>query len=634
MEPVYRAFTFLMEACYGLVRNYGAAILVFTFFSRILLLPLSVWVHKNSIKMVRIQPDVNFIHASFFGDKDRISEELSALYKHERYRPLLTVLPTVVQLILLLGVIEAVRRGMSDPLRDMRFLGIDLRIVPVQTKGAYLLSPVLAGVSAWIMCWTQNRSNVLQHEQAAWNQWSLMILSVGISLYLGFFVTLGVVLYWITSNLLSVAQMYALNAVIDPRKYVDYARLEESKKRIAEIRAFGAKDCQTDRTLDRREKSDFKRFFKVVNKHVVFYSEKSGFYKYFKGIIEYLLKNTKLSIHYVTSDPDDAVFLLAKREPRIRPYYLGGKRLITLMMKLEADMVIMTMPDIENYHIKRSYIRPDVEYLYIPHGMGSNNLTLRYGAIDHYDTVFCAGPHQKEEAEKQEAFYGLPKKKLIECGYPLIDDMRAAYRERKKEQDNTRSVLIAPSWQENNIIDSCLDELLDALAGLDFNVTVRPHPQEVKQKPERMRALKEIYEPKGIEFQTDFSENSTVFDADLLITDWSDIACEYAFTTNKPVLFVDTPMKVMNPRYKDIDTIPINIWIRNEIGCVIGRNELACAGETVRRLLMEAPSYAQKIEELAHRCVYHLGAGAEEGGQYIVQSLMEKINKRKDRNRK
>lgn len=57
-----------------------------------------------------------------------------------------------------------------------------------------------------------------------------------------------------------------------------------------------------------------------------------------------------------------------------------------------------------------------------------------------------------------------------------------------------------------------------------------------------MDRLKERYANNpDIEIQTDFSSNSTVFEADLLVTDWSGIAYEYAFATNKPVLFVDTP---------------------------------------------------------------------------------------------
>ena len=45
------------------------------------------------------------------------------------------------------------------------------------------------------------------------------------------------------------------------------------------------------------------------------------------------------------------------------------------MMKLEADIVPMTMPDIETFHIKRSYIKKDIEYIYLFHGFAST-----YGA--------------------------------------------------------------------------------------------------------------------------------------------------------------------------------------------------------------------------------------------------------------
>ena len=111
---------------------------------------------------------------------------------------------------------------------------------------------------------------------------------------------------------------------------------------------------------------------------------------------------------YITSDPEDQIFALAEKENKIRAYYIGEKKLITLMMKMDADVVVMTMPDIENFHIKRSYVRKDIEYIYIPHGMDSLNMTMRTGSMDHYDTVYCVGKHHTEEIRKTEEAYGLP----------------------------------------------------------------------------------------------------------------------------------------------------------------------------------------------------------------------------------
>lgn len=631
MSVIVGALEWVMNGCYALCRNYGWAIVLFTLISKIVLLPVSVWVQKNSIKMVKMQPEINFMKAKFFGDKDAVAEEQAKIFKREKYSPMASVIPLVIQIALLMGVIEVIKAGMGNPEIDMNFYGINLSLVPSEQGISLIWSPLVAGISAWLLCIAQNASNVLQSEQSKGNKYGTMLLSVGLSLYLGWFVSIGVALYWVASNLMAILQLYLLNWAINPKKYVDYEQLEKSKQELNALGSIGGKKKKLFGDEEsKREKADYKRFFSVVNKHLVFYSEGSGFYKYYQGIIEYLLKNTNLVIHYITSDPRDAVFEMAKTEANIRPYYIGEKRLITLMMKMDADVVVMTMPDLENYHIKRSYLRKDIEYIYIPHGMDSLNLTMRTGSMDHFDTVFCTGKHQKEEIEKTELAYGLPKKKLIEWGYTLLDKMREEYVNTPGQKREKQTVLIAPSWQKDNIVDSCLDELLENLSGKGYYVIVRPHPQHVKHQPERMGQLKERFaQNSDILIQTDFSSNSTVFEADMMITDWSGIAYEYAYTTYKPVLFVDTPMKVMNPEYLRIDVEPINIWMREQIGAVLGVNEMNRVADTVSYLLSHAEDYQEKIKVFVEEYVYNLGRSAEVGAKYIIAEIQEKIRERK-----
>jgi len=466
-----------------------------------------------------------------------------------------------------------------------------------------------------------------------------MILSVGLSLYLGWFVPAGVALYWIASNIFAIVQLYLLNWAINPKKYVDYEDLEESKKELAALEGIGGnsgkKKLFEKNPYAKREKADYKRFFSVVNKHLVFYSENNGFYKYYAGMIEYILKNTNIVIHYITSDPDDSIFKKAEENSRIKAYYIGEKKLITLMMKLDADVVVMTMPDLENYHIKRSYIRKDIEYIYIPHGMDSLNMTMRTGSMDHFDTVFCTGKHQKEEIEKTEKVYELPKKNLVEWGYCLLDSMRDDYNKMEKKVSDVKSILIAPSWQKDNIVDSCLDELLDNLKGHGYKITVRPHPQHVRHMPERMQQLKDRFaNDDDIEIQTDFSSNSTVFEADMMITDWSGICYEYAYTTCKPVLFIDTPMKVMNPEYEKIGVEPINIWMRDSIGASLKPDEMDRIPEVVDQILKHTEDYKQKIDEFVHEYVYNLGNSAQVGADYIINAVVRKINDKKNKESK
>ena len=699
MRILSEALGYVMYFCYYLVHNYGLAIILFTLISKIVLLPVSVWVQKNSIKMVKMQPEINRIKAKHFGDADRIADEQSKIFKREKYNPLASLIPLAVQIILLMGLVEVIYHPLDYLLHlpqdvitafnglavslaganpesssiqlavvemiksgnyaeqfaalqsglagvdiasvlqqvqgiSLNFCGMNLSWVPSEVGGIDIIVPIAAGISAWLLCVAQNAANVIQAEQSKLNKYGMMAFSVGLSLYLGWFVPAGVALYWIASNLFAILQQYLLNWAINPKDYVDYEELEASKQELEELQSIGGKKKLFEKNpYAKREKKDFKRFFSVVNKHLVFYSESSGFYKYYQGIIEWLLAHTNLTIHYITSDPEDQIFALAEKEDKIRAYYIGEKRLITLMMKMDADVVVMTMPDIENFHIKRSYIRKDIEYIYVPHGMDSLNLTMRTGSMDHYDTVFCVGKHQREEIEKTEAAYGLPKKKLINWGYSLLDSMRADYQNlAKTESTDRKKILIAPSWQEGNIVDSCLEQILDELKGQGYMITVRPHPQHVRHRAELMEQLKTKYaQNPDIEIQTDFSSNSTVFEADLMITDWSGIAYEYAYTTQKPVLFINTPMKVMNPEYQKIDTVPLNILLREEIGCSVNLEDLSTLKEKVQDLLSQKEQYYDKIGNFVQEYVYNLGTSAEVGANYMISAIQKKIDEKKNK---
>ncbi len=628
MTALYTFFNTILAACYTICKNYGFAIVLFTLFSKILLLPVSVWVQKNSIKMVRIMPEINRIKAKYFGDKDTIAEEEQKIYKREGYNAFISIIPTFIQIIILIGLITTIRTNINEGTYDTRFFGIDLSLVPAVQKGSLLLAPILAALSAFILCLVQNRSNVLQTEQGKGMKYGTMAFSVGLSLYLGLFVPVGVVVYWVASNVFSIIQQYLLNSAINPRNYINYAELEASRK---ELESLGNIEGITKRTTEeiKREKADYKKFFSVSNKHLVFYSEGSGFYKYFKGVIEYILTNTNVTIHYITSDANDIIFRLAEDNPQIKPYYIGEKKLITLMMKMDADIVVMTMPDLENYHIKRSYIRKDIQYIFIPHSMCSLNLTMRKASIDHFDTIFCTGKHQTEETIKTEKVYHLPAKKLIEWGYCLLDEMRDNYWKAGRTESEKKTILIAPSWQKDNIVDSCLDQILEALRNSGYRIIVRPHPQHVKHQPERMEMLKTKFaDDASIEIQTDFSSNDTVFNADMMITDWSGIAYEYSFTTYKPVLFIDTPVKIMNPEYQMIDTVPFNIWMRYVLGKVIKPEEVSHIRAVIDEMIRSKEQYRDTIKQYAYEYVYNLDHSSEVGAKYIISELQRIIKER------
>ena len=518
---------------------------------------------------------------------------------------------------------------------NMNFLGFDMSWIAQTEGGLSLLIPLIAGLSALIMCIGQNLMNVLQQEQSKANQWGMVALSVGLSLYLGYFVPGGVALYWTFSNLFAIVLQWLLNIFINPKKYVDYEELEKARAELNELSNLDKKVKRSKEQI-KKEKEDYKRFFKVVNKHLVFYSESNGFYKYFKGIIEYLLEHTNITIHYITSDYNDNIFKLAEKNNQLKAYYIEEKKLITLMMKMDADVVIMTMPDLDSYHIKRSYVRKDIKYIFIPHGIDSINLTQRYKSINAYDIFFACGKYQRIEAEKTYELFNI-NRTIFNWGYSLLDEMIMEYEKKSKNTNKkTKSILIAPSWQKDNICDLCLDNLFDKLKNeKNYEIIVRPHPQEVRHMKEKFEALKEKYKKnKNIIIQTDFSKNDTIFNADILITDWSSIGYEYAYTTKKPVIFIDTPMKIMNPNYKDIDVEPINVWSRNIIGKSIKVEEIDKINDVIQYLLKNSNKYEKDITKLLNDSIYNLGSSNEKGAEFVIECIQKQIKERKEKNEK
>lgn len=675
-------FGYVMKWCWELLGNYGLAIILFTLCTKIILLPVSVWVHKNSIKMVTIQPDINFIKAKYYGDRDRIAEEETKLYKKIGYSPFASVVPLLLQLLLLSAVVYIVKQPLTSILHisgetvealarsfgleesdqlgvirmiqsgaetdtslsavvsqiksfDLSFAGFSLGVEPYKTWGIYTLVPVIAGASSLLLCWVQNAINVLQAEQSKLNKYGMTVLSVGISLSLGFFVYSGVALYWVASNLFAIVQQLVLNAVINPKKYVDYSKLEESRAALADIERLGdgKKDVKAKENA-KRERADYKRFFKIVNKHFVIYSERSGFYKYYEALISELKKRAKnMTIHYVTSDPDDAIFRLADTDPTIKPYYIGQKKLITLMMRMDADIVAMTTPDLDNYYIKRSLVRKDVEYIYVPHDMMSVHMGFRKAALDHFDTIFCTGEHVAREVRKTEEVYSLPEKTLVKFGYPLEEKLEKAYEDMDKTPHAKREILIGPSWQEDNLLDSCVDTLIEQLMCEENHITVRPHPEYVKRYPEKIKLLTEKYAgvpDEKLTFELDFTTNKSTYSSDLLITDWSAIAYEFCFSTKKPVLFVNTKMKMENPEWEKLGLTPAEIYLRDKVGVALEKSELDRTKTVADELMSSGEKYKEKITALLHEHLYSYGTNGAEGAKYILRRLAEIQKNRKD----
>lgn len=626
MQYIVQFFSWIMDLCYQVVPNHWADIVIFTLITKILQYPLSLWCHVNSLKMVAIMPQSIRIKIDHYGDSDKIGEETAELFKREHYHPLLSLIPLAIQIVILMGFVKVIY-GIAAAEKESL-----IGRIPVQDGGVAWVMPIIAGAAAWFLGWCQNRISPLQHEQTRAQQMTTNGISIAISLFLGCFVGMGVGLYWAASNLFSVLVQLCCNITIIPKKHIDYSSLRSAQEELRKLESsFTHKATKEER---RREKADYRRFFNVANKHLVFYAEGGGYYKYFQSLIEWLLEHSNVVIHYVTNDPNDMMFERAKKNSHIRPYYIGQMKIIPLMMKMDADMVVMTSPDLGKYQIKRSYVRKDIEYIYLCHGPTSTHMCTRTGAYDNFDTIFVSGPFQIDEIRATERVYKLKEKNLVQTGYLFFDTLFNNVRSISRVQNERPRIMIAPSYQEDNILDSCVEQLILALADTKKNpvIVVRPHPQYIRRAPVKWQAVKDRCRrikssPASdfeLVFEDDFSKPTTMNDSDVLVTDWSSIAYEFAFASKRPCLFVNTKMKVINPEYERIGIVPTDIWFRDEVGVSVAKGDWQKATMAVGKMVDHPDEFAARISDLLNKNFYHPGNSAETAGRYIINSLIEK----------
>jgi len=129
------------------------------------------------------------------------------------------------------------------------------------------------------------------------------------------------------------------------------------------------------------------------------------------------------------------------------------------------------------------------------------------------------------------------------------------------------TVLIALSLGDKNILESCGKQLVKLLLDANYYVIVRPHSETIKKYPELIESLKKLYTYHP-NFAMDLSvhTNDSLLRADVLISDYSEIAIVYAFGTERPVLFLDVPKKIKNPKYLELGIAPLELSLRSQIG--------------------------------------------------------------------
>ena len=364
--------------------------------------------------------------------------------------------------------------------------------------------------------------------------------------------------------------------------------------------------------------SDFER-------SIVFYAENEASMNHFRTLIFELTERMNFQICYITSVKNDQI--LSSKNKNILSFYIGeGAARTKFFLTLRAKILVMDMPDLDRYHIKRSKAYP-VHYIYLFHSMFSIHSYLRKGALDNYDTIFCVGSHHVNELRTTEKLYGLKPKTIVNYGFGRLDTLLQEKEKFAKPDSNLKDlILITPSYGDENLLEKCGIELIDTLLKSDFRVLLRPHFRTLRDSKELIDSIKNKFgkNPSFI-FEDGVIPPEYFHNSICMISDWSGISMEYVFVFERPVIFIDVPKKILNPNADELSIEPIEISIRDKIGNVISTDNIEKIPKILNNLNNDSEDFKKQLQSIRQNTVFNISNSSKIGGKYIRKTISDDL---------
>ena len=186
--------------------NFGFAIIILTLGIKLLFVPLQYKSYKSMQGMKDIQPKVAKLQEKYKDDKQKLNEDLMKLYKEHKVNPVGGCLPMFLQMPVFIALFNILY--MTIDLRQAPFM---LWISDLSIQDPFYVLPVLMGVSMFVQ-------QKIMPTTADPNMAKMMlILPIGLTFL---FVTFpaGLVLYWVTNNVLTITQQFVTDRYVLPPK--------------------------------------------------------------------------------------------------------------------------------------------------------------------------------------------------------------------------------------------------------------------------------------------------------------------------------------------------------------------------------------------------------------------------------
>ena len=194
VKTVAKPIFYVLRFIHDYIPNYGITIILLTMAIKILFVPLQYKSYK-SMKMMRfIQPKIKEVQEKYKGDRDRLNKELMKLYREQKVNPLGGFLPMFLQMPVFVALFNVLYTTI-----DLRQAPFMLWVTDLSVQDPFYVLPIIMGATMFIQ--QKITPTTMDPAQAK----IMLVLPVAMTfLFVNF--PAGLVLYWVTNNILTISQ--------------------------------------------------------------------------------------------------------------------------------------------------------------------------------------------------------------------------------------------------------------------------------------------------------------------------------------------------------------------------------------------------------------------------------------------
>jgi YidC/Oxa1 family membrane protein insertase len=192
----------LLNTMYGFVGNWGLAIILVTLLIKLVFYKLSETSGRSMAGMRKLQPRMKALQERYKDDRQAMSAALMELYKKEKINPAAGCLPMLVQIPFFISFYWVLLESV-----EMRQAPFALWITDLSSKDPFFILPLLMGAAMFF----QQKLNPPPPDPVQAKM--MQILPIVFTGFFAFFPA-GLVLYWLTNSVLSIAQQWRINKVL------------------------------------------------------------------------------------------------------------------------------------------------------------------------------------------------------------------------------------------------------------------------------------------------------------------------------------------------------------------------------------------------------------------------------------